>query len=311
MRAVGDVARIGLLGLGTIARTHLRVLDQLPGAAVVFGVDPADPAPATRAGLAVHRTLQEPLAHHGQPDLIVIATPTPTHVELLGAVLRLTEGLVLVEKPLSASTAALDRLEGCHGTEELARRVRVAHHFAFSPEVLAAERLVREHGRDAAPRWILCSFNDPYVHKPEAERASLVSSWVDSGPNQLSLLSRFATGFQVVEREESPDGFTSRCRLRYDGGSALLVANWWAADSSKQTSLHFDDGTEVRMDHTSMTAMAVRGGRLLDHVRDDGSRERKVAHYEELYRALLDGTAGREAGYSLGRELASVLEDRA
>jgi hypothetical protein len=62
------------------------------------------------------------------------------------------------------------------------------------------------------------------------------------------------------------------------------------------------------MDHTSMTAMAVRDGRLLDHVRDDGSRERKVAHYEELYRALLDGTAGREAGYSLGRQLASVLD---
>lgn len=303
--------RIGLLGLGTIARTHLRVLDLLPRTEVAFGVDPAELTTATPAGVPVHRTLEEALARHGEPDLLVIATPTPTHVELLGAVLDLTGAPVLVEKPLSASAAELDRLERRHGTEELTRRVRVAHHFAFSPEVLAAQRLVRKHAPAAAPRWILCSFNDPYVNKQHAERASLVSSWVDSGPNQLSLLSRFVTGFQVVEREESADGFTTHCRLRYDGGSALLVANWWAADSSKQTSLHFEDGTEVRMDHTSMTALAVREGRLLDHVRDDGERERKVAHYEELYRALLDGTAGREAGYSLGRELASVLEHRA
>ena len=306
-----DVIRIGLLGLGTIARTHLRVLDLLPRTEVAFGVDPAEATAATPAGVPVHRTLEEALAHHGEPDLLVIATPTPTHVELLGAVLDLTGAPVLVEKPLSASAAELDCLERRHGTEELIRRVRVAHHFAFSPEVVAAERLVREHAPAATPRRILCSFNDPYVHKQDAERASLVSSWVDSGPNHLSLLSRFVTGFRVVEREESVDGFTTHCRLRYDGGSALLVANWWAADSSKQTSLHFDDGTEVRMDHTSMTAMAVRKGRLLDHVRDDGERERKVAHYEELYRALLDGTAGRETGYSLGRELASVLEHRA
>jgi predicted dehydrogenase len=303
--------RIGLLGLGTIARTHLRVLDLLPRTAVAFGVDPAEPTTAMPAGVPVHRSLEEALAHHGEPDLIVLATPTPTHVELLGIVLRLTAGPVLVEKPLSASAEELDRLERRHGTEELTRRVRVAHHFAFSPEVLAAERLVRAHAPTAVPRWILCSFNDPYLHKQDAERASLVSSWVDSGPNQLSLLSRFVTGFQVVEREGSPDGFTTHCLLRYDGGSALLVANWRAADSSKQTSLHFDDGTEVRMDHTSMTAMAIRDGRLLEHVPDDGSRERKVAHYEELYRALLDGTAGREAGYNLGRELASLLDHRA
>ncbi len=256
----------------------------------------------------LHRSLPEALEDLGEPELLVLATPTPTHVDQLSSALRLTSATVLVEKPLSSSLAGLERLEEEHGRDELERRVRVAHHFAFSPEVLAAQRLVRDHAPTATPERVLCSFNDAYVHKPARERASLVTSWVDSGPNQLSILSRFVTGLSVSERTEAGDGSTSRCVLRYDGGSALLVANWRAADTSKQTSMHFEDGTEVRMDHTSMTAMVVRGDRLVEHVTDDGTRPRKVAHYEGLYRALLDGSAGREAGYSLGRELAGLLD---
>jgi hypothetical protein len=177
--------RIGLLGLGTIARTHLRVLDQLPGTEVAFGVDPA---------------------------------------ELLGAVLHLRS-----HRRWSARS-------GWSGS---------------------TQRPPHRGGSCARSTTLTSTSSTP------SGRASSPEGWT-RGPNQLSLLSRFVTGFQVVEREESADGFTTRCRLRYDGGSALLVANWWAADSSKQTSLHFDDGT-----------------------------------------------AGREAGYSLGRELASVLEHRA
>ena len=76
-------------------------------------------------------SLHEALAEHPVPDMLVIATPTPTHLELLSQALGTTAGLVLAEKPLSDSTGALDDLENAHGVEELAQRVRVAHHFAF------------------------------------------------------------------------------------------------------------------------------------------------------------------------------------
>ena len=36
----------------------------------------------------------------------------------------------------------------------------------------------------------MSSFNDAYARKPESQLRGYVSSWIDSGPNQLSLLSR-------------------------------------------------------------------------------------------------------------------------
>ena len=61
----------------------------------------------------------------------------------------------------------------------------------------------------------MSSFNDAYARKPESQLRGYVSSWIDSGPNQLSLLSRFVSGLEGIDRTESSDGFRSRCRLRF------------------------------------------------------------------------------------------------
>jgi hypothetical protein len=240
--------------------------------------------------------------------VLVIATPTPSHVPLVSRALGTAAGLVLVEKPLSDTIDALDDLEGVHGALELAKRVRVAHHFAFSPEVLTAERLVRAHDDWGQPIRVLSSFNDAYARLPAAQLRGYVSSWIDSGPNQLSLLSRFVSGLEVMDRSESSDGFRGACRLSFAGGEALLVSNWWAGDTSKQTSLYFADDVEVRMDHTSMTVVVLRQGELVTHVGYSGNMDRKFAHYDGLYRHLLDGGTGREASYQLAREIAEILQ---
>ena len=127
--------RVGLIGLGTIAKTHIRVLQSLPGVRLVFGADPGRSTAELPSDVPPFSSLHEALAEHPVPDMLVIATPTPTHLELLSQALGTTAGLVLAEKPLSDSTGALDDLENAHGVEELAQRVRVAHHFAFSPRL--------------------------------------------------------------------------------------------------------------------------------------------------------------------------------
>jgi hypothetical protein len=303
--------RVGLIGLGTIARTHIRVLQSLSGVRLVFGADPGRSTAELPPGVPHISSPSEALAQHPAPDMLVIATPTPTHIELLSQVLGTTAGLVLAEKPLSDSIPALNDLEATHGAAQLAERVRVAHHFAFSPEVITAERLVRAHPEWGSPVRVMSSFNDAYALKPASQLEGYVSSWVDSGPNQLSLLSRFVPHLDVITRSESSDGFRSACRLSYPGGEALLLSNWWAGDTSKQTSLFFQGDIEVRMDHTSMTVVVLHRGDLVIHMGYSGSNDRKFAHYDGLYRHVLSGSTGREASYGLARDIAEMLQQPA
>ena len=81
------VVRIGFVGLGIIAETHLAVLAEMPQAELVFTADPhSERAPVEFRGTPVphHRSLADALDAHGSEDadLLVLATPTPTHADL-------------------------------------------------------------------------------------------------------------------------------------------------------------------------------------------------------------------------------------
>ena len=186
------MTRVLVVGLGTIARTHLAVLARLPDVAVVAGVDPA---PAYDVPFPVFATLDEGLAL--EPDLVVLATPTETHVALADALLSSTSALVLSEKPLAQSAAEIAGLESRHSPDVVAARLKVAHHFAFSPEVEWAARLVAEHPEWGPPTRVVAMSTDAYGGAlTDDRRASLVSSFVDSAPNQLSVASAFTQGWR-------------------------------------------------------------------------------------------------------------------
>src|SRR5262249_31602367 len=73
---------------------------------VVGGVDPA----AGVEGVPVFGTLSEALAAVPAPDLVVVASPTDTHVRLVREAVESTGALVLSEKPLATSVAELEPL---------------------------------------------------------------------------------------------------------------------------------------------------------------------------------------------------------
>jgi hypothetical protein len=89
----------------------------------------------------------------------------------------------------------------------------------------------------------------------------------------------------------------------------VLTSNWLAADSSKQTTIEYDDaGVQVRMDHTSMTGLVIEDGRVADHLGYTGAASRKEAHYLGLYDALLGDPADSRLGVPLARSIAELLE---
>ena len=299
--------RVLLVGLGTIARTHREALAAEPGFELVGGVDPNP----SHDALPLYGDLDEAFAARVDPDLVVVATPTPTHVAIVSDLLGRCDATILSEKPLATTAAEIAGLERLHGHDHVTGRLRVAHHFAFSPEVEWARRLVEHHPEWGAPTRILSVFNDAYAGLPASQRAGYVSTWVDSGPNQLSVVAAFARDWRIVSHDDALDRAVTT--LEHDGGRTTLSSNWLAGDTSKQTTLRFDgngDGAdvEVRIDHTSMTAVVLRSGEVVEHVGYTGTASRKLAHYRGLYRVLRDHPADHRLSVGLATDIAVTLE---
>jgi hypothetical protein len=96
--------------------------------------------------------------------------------------------------------------------------------------------------------------------------------------------------------------------LAHDGGRTVLTSNWLAADSSKQTTLDYAGGRQVRMDHTSLTVTVLEDGVVTDHVGYALSAGRKEAHYRGLYDVLLSDPSDPRLGVPLATDIARLLE---
>ncbi|MGW7445703.1 Gfo/Idh/MocA family protein [Kitasatospora sp. NPDC054795] len=304
--------RVGLVGLGIIAETHLAVLAERPEVQLEFTVDPRSVAPVGFRGSTPphYGDLAVALDQH-RPDLVVLATPTETHAELTELSLLRSTARVLVEKPLVHDRAALAALRDLDGKADVCGRVFTAHHFAFSPEVDWAAELLA-----ARPDWgpvttITSAFYDPYVLRGAEAFASYVSSWTDSGVNQLSMLTRFVELTGLTSAQQMDGGASAWCTVGFrsqgEVGSARLRSSWLTGSSSKESSLVLGrSGVEVWIDHTAMTGFAAREGELLASFGNDGRTARKVAHYRPLYANLLSDRPDPVLGFDAAATITAI-----
>jgi len=140
---VGDrELRVGLIGLGSMGRNHLRVLGLATGTRLVAVADPDADALAAAAASSGAQGFAEPLAliAEAELDAVVIAAPTTTHLPLaLAAIER--HIAVLVEKPLAATPAEADQIVAAASSAG-APPVQVGHIERFNPAVLELGRLL-------------------------------------------------------------------------------------------------------------------------------------------------------------------------
>jgi UDP-N-acetylglucosamine 3-dehydrogenase len=133
--------RLGLAGLGSMGRNHLRILSDRPGVTLVAVADPvADVLAAAIAGSRA-QGFADALAMIAEAELdgIVIAAPTNAHLEL--ALAAIERGIaVLVEKPLAGTVN--DALQIVHAARARGVPVQVGHVERFNPAVLELGRLL-------------------------------------------------------------------------------------------------------------------------------------------------------------------------
>ena len=288
-RMPGARHKILVAGLGEVAQTHLAVLEQTPGADVVAGLDIAAKPEMMFRGHVVplYHTPQDAAAHH-EPDVVVIATPTPTHAAVCGQIAAcFPAARILIEKP------AADTLPGArHVLADIGGRqpVDVAYHMAFSPEVTWGTQTVQASAGDlGVPVAVTACFADSYYDGFEAARARLGNSWIDSGINALSVLTRFV---QPAERSSlrrigqmSRSVFEAHltCRAGTSDVDALILTSWHVTDPAKTTRIRYSSGAELVMDHTGVAGYLTRDGRITATFGSDRAIPRRERHYLALY----------------------------
>jgi predicted dehydrogenase len=133
--------RVGLAGLGSMGRNHLRILASRPDIRLAAVADPVAEALAAATSTSQAQPFDEPLAMIAEAglDAVVIAAPTTAHLGLaLEAIER--DIAVLIEKPLGATVDEAIQIAAA------ARRrgvpVQVGHVERFNPAVLELGRLI-------------------------------------------------------------------------------------------------------------------------------------------------------------------------
>jgi predicted dehydrogenase len=133
--------RVGLAGLGSMGRNHLRILSGRRDLRLVAVADPVPEALAAAVAACGAQGFAEPLAMLAEAELdaVVIAAPTMAHLPIaLAAIER--DIAVLIEKPLAATTDEALRILAA--ARERGVPVQVGHVERFNPAVLELGRLL-------------------------------------------------------------------------------------------------------------------------------------------------------------------------
>ena len=134
--------RLGLAGLGSMGRNHLRVISNHPDTILAAVADPTAEALEAAVAQTKARGFADPLAMIATAELdgVVVAAPTTNHSAL--ALAAIERGLpVLVEKPLAATVD--DAIAIVAAARKRGVRVQVGHVERYNPAVLEMGRLIR------------------------------------------------------------------------------------------------------------------------------------------------------------------------
>ena len=148
--------RAAVVGAGRLGALHAAKYAAMPGVRLSYVAD----IDAARAAQVARLSGAAPLTDYrdllGRVDLVSVATPSVTHLEIAGALLA--GGLdVLVEKPMTATS------EQAHELAALARRsdrvLQIGHLERFNPAVVRSRPFIK------GPKFIECDRLSPFTER--------------------------------------------------------------------------------------------------------------------------------------------------
>jgi myo-inositol 2-dehydrogenase/D-chiro-inositol 1-dehydrogenase len=283
-----------LFGAGRIGAVHAENLARHPHAALRWVIDPAEKLGRALAEAHDARWSDAPGDGLADPDVeaVLIASPTPTHVDLIMAAARAGKA-IFCEKPIDLDLARVD--EAIHEVEDAKVPFFIAFNRRFDPSfrrvkadlaqgVVGKLELVQITSRDPGPpptEYLRQSgglFRDMMIHDLDMARWLLGDEPVEV----------YATGSALVDPAigELGDVDTAVVVLKTRDGAIAEISN------SRRAAYGYDQRLEVLGSRGMLRAENVRGHTVstwtADGVVHDKPPHFFIERYAEAYRAELD-----------------------
>lgn len=288
--------KVVIIGIGMAGTVHARALEDVDVAGIVLvaGIDTTSRSLTFRGNTvpvypSVFDIISESEIH---PDIVVVATPTPTHAEVCGEVSEyFRQASIIVEKPAANTLAGAQEIVcGIGGKQS----VTVAYHMAFSPVVeWGMKETAQRASQLGSPIAIESWGADPYQADLASAQARLGDSWVDGGINALSVIERFVKPVACTSLRQIGDlsrsVFEGSFICEFDGKQlpATILTSWHSTASSRWTRIRYSSGAEVVMDHNAVAGYIRQDGQVSAMFGSDGSIPRREAHYRAFYKSWL------------------------
>jgi UDP-N-acetylglucosamine 3-dehydrogenase len=255
-----DRLRVGLAGLGTMGRNHLRKLLERDDISLVAVAEPAEFARRRGVELAGRgvRAFIDPLSMLAEEslDALVVAAPTTWHHQIAGAALDAGVA-VLVEKPIAATvTEARDLVDIAAKRGAV---LRVGHVERFNPAVIALAAQVHAGalGRLFSIRTIRCG--------PMPERIRDVGVAIDLATHDLDVICHLVGEDPIrVYAEVTRHAHTSHEDLLYGvlsfpgGVLGLVDVNWLTPDKQRRVTVLGENGM-LEVDYLRQSLRFIHG----------------------------------------------------
>ena len=286
--------RFGLFGAGRIGRVHADSLAAHPRAELATVYDPIEPAAREVAGRYGAKATGDAGAILGDPGIgaVIIASPTPTHVELLTASVRAGKA-VLCEKPIDLDLA---RVDACWAEiRDRDATIMVGFNRRFDPTFTEVHARVAA-GEIGRLEEVLITSRDP-APAPAAYIASSGGIFRDMTIHDFDMARYFlgevvevqAMGANLIEPyiAEAGDVDSAVVTLRGAGGELGQIVN------SRRCAFGYDQ----RLEAFGAGGMLAVGNQTATSVRRSGSSGTETAppylnffldRYAQAYRAELD-----------------------
>ncbi|MDJ1169533.1 Gfo/Idh/MocA family oxidoreductase [Roseofilum sp. BLCC_M154] len=257
--------RLAIIGLGEVTNYYWPALANREDLTVVGVVDCDRQKVDTWNNHYPHCpafTSLNPLYEQVNPDAVIIATSSSSHYTVAQEALSWGKP-ILLEKPATASRGEWEAL--IEQASQAQVPLAIAFHAAFGAEVLwfleHQSALEETYGPITG---FFAHFYDPYwvdgILQPHAH--SLISSWMDSGVNALSLIAKIVRNLELTQSYFTPDLTDSNGKIHSQVGFRFATAegncagrgwietHWGLGIKSKTTDLQFaKTGYELRLDH--------------------------------------------------------------
>jgi len=319
---MSEKIKIGIIGIGHVANYQLEAIKKTTLFDLIALCDNDESKCKNNIFDKPFYTDYKEMLNNHNFDAIVISVPNISHFEITDYLIGKIDN-ILLEKPATLTMKHFDLL--AKKSLECSTNLVIAYHAKFALDLLwfvdnYENKLQKELGDIIAFR---CDFFDPYIDDKSVlskNAEKLNGSWIDSGINALSVVSRiidssdlflesfFSTNIPSFNCSDIQCNANFLYRLNNKLYHGQINTNWSLSLNRKTTHLFFENGNYIILHHSLQQVLRFNYKNERSVIADFSNEgERLVNHYSGVFNDFYERIKNNNNNIELSRKLHSLL----